>query len=70
MQNSHPAGGPLASFDELVGGPGSRLKIDQALHYTERLGVALPSVPSTSFGAFFLNGAYFIIDDVSSLFLG
>ncbi|KAL8279773.1 hypothetical protein RQP46_007868 [Phenoliferia psychrophenolica] len=63
MQNSHPAGGPLASFDDVLHGPGSRLKLDQALQYTRRLGVALPTTPSATCGAFFLNGAYFVVDD-------
>ncbi|KAK4698563.1 UDP-glucose:glycoprotein glucosyltransferase, partial [Phenoliferia sp. Uapishka_3] len=66
MQNMHPAGGPLATFEEVLEGPAAKLKVAQALAYTKRLGVVLPTTPSINFGAFFLNGAYFIIDDVST----
>ena len=66
LQSSHPAGGSLATFDEVVHGPAAQIKIDQAARYTSRLGVALPAAPSAAPGAFFLNGAYFVMDDVRS----
>ncbi|KAK4698215.1 hypothetical protein P7C70_g8069, partial [Phenoliferia sp. Uapishka_3] len=60
MQNMRPAGGP---FEEVLEGPAAKSKVAQALAYTKRLGVVLPTTPSINFGALFLNGAYFIIDD-------
>lgn len=64
MQSVRSEGGPLASFEEVVTGPLAIQLLEQARAYTKRLGVSLPSTRSANFGAFFLNGAYFVIDDV------
>lgn len=71
---SHVDGGPLARFSELrhygIGrrAGGSHSRLTKTREYLKRLGVPLAAAAETkkSLGAFFMNGAYFPIDDVSS----
>ncbi|BGP32069.1 killer toxin resistant protein [Rhodotorula toruloides] len=68
---SHVDGGPLARFNELrhygIGkrAGGSHSRLTKTREYLKRLGVPLASTaePKKSLGAFFMNGAYFAIDD-------
>ncbi|BGP08072.1 killer toxin resistant protein [Rhodotorula toruloides] len=68
---SHVDGGPLARFSELrhygIGrrAGGSHSRLTKTREYLKRLGVPLAAAAETkkSLGAFFMNGAYFPIDD-------
>lgn len=71
---SHVDGGPLARFNELrhygIGkrAGGSHSRLTKTREYLKRLGLPLASATKTgeSLGAFFMNGAYFPIDEVSA----
>jgi hypothetical protein len=70
MQTSHSSGGPLADFDAVQKGVGtdataSNSRLNKARAYTKRLAVTLPKDPEPeSIGAFFMNGAHLVLDEV------
>ncbi|KAM0749302.1 hypothetical protein T439DRAFT_327029 [Meredithblackwellia eburnea MCA 4105] len=59
-QSTHPEGGPLAKFEEIFELESTKERLEKAREYGTRLGVTGGQGKE---GAFFLNGAYFVIDD-------
>lgn len=70
LQSRTSETGPLAPFEAILMGTAGNSaalssRLDATRQYLQRLGIPLADGKDQSPGAFFLNGAYFAIDDVS-----